>query len=61
MRARVVAALVAVALSAGVLAACGSDDNGGVINQPTATTARTGQGDPMGQPTSNDPMGAKQP
>jgi hypothetical protein len=39
VRARVVAALVAVALSAGVLAACGSDDNGGVINQPTATTA----------------------
>jgi hypothetical protein len=42
VRARVVATLVAVAVSAGLLAACGHDDNGGVINQPTATTAPGG-------------------
>ncbi|MCU1451488.1 MAG: hypothetical protein JWP02_3658, partial [Acidimicrobiales bacterium] len=42
VRSRLAAGLVAVALSAGVLAACGSDDNGGVINQPTATTAPGG-------------------
>jgi hypothetical protein len=39
---RALAAVVAIALSAGVLGACGHDDNGGVINQPTATTAPGG-------------------
>jgi hypothetical protein len=32
------------------------------LAQPTTTTVRTGQGDPMGKPiSSSDPMGAKQP
>lgn len=42
MRQRVWALVAVVCVAAGVLGACGSDDNGGVIQGPTGTTVAPG-------------------